>query len=127
PAFDLESYQQNPDAYLSRVVPGRVWQSAQPSAETPRLATQSSLRHAMKKGESIRLQLLTDPEMPVSLMATDLGTFSNGLGSITVAANSDGLAEAIFTASSGSARSTKVLAASPVTSGRVRFDISIAH
>ncbi|MEM6472465.1 MAG: hypothetical protein AAF802_23085 [Planctomycetota bacterium] len=127
PAFDLDTYRQNPEAYLSRVVPGRVFHSAQPSEETPRLETQSEFRHAMRKGESIRLRLLTEPTMPVSFMTMDLGTFSNGLTAITVSANEEGVAEAIFTASAGSSRKTKILAASPVTSGRVRYDITIVQ
>ncbi|WP_144056695.1 hypothetical protein [Rhodopirellula europaea] len=125
PAFDRDKYQAAPEDYLSVSMPGRVWQSAQPGPEVPAIETLTRMRHVLRKGESIRLQVRTKPSMPVSFMATDLGTFSNGLTSISLAADKRGVAEAVFTASSGANNSTEVLAASPAASGRIRFEIRI--
>lgn len=125
PEFDRQSYQADPEAFLSITVPGRVWQSAQPGPDVPLIEQLSKSRHVVRKGEAIRLEVKTLPAMPVSFLATDLGTFENGLSSISVAAGDDGVAEAVFTASSGSDQSTEVLASSPVTSGRVSFSVRI--
>lgn len=127
PPFDRSSYESDPQSYLAKTVPGRVFQSAQPAPEVDVVGQLSKTRHVLRKGESVRLQIRTEPGMPGNFMATDLGTFASGLSSTSVAADADGIAEAVFTASGGLSGETQVLASSPVTSGRVRFSVRVVE
>ena len=53
--------------------------------------------HTVRQGESVRLKVKTLPNMPVNLTSFDLGAFQNGLASISVQADKEGIAEATFT------------------------------
>ncbi|MCG8649117.1 MAG: hypothetical protein MI861_04755 [Pirellulales bacterium] len=123
--FDRDAYQADPQAYLSVHEPGRVFQSAQPGPGVPVLTSISARRQTMRQGEAVRLSVKTLPGMPVTMTSFDLGIFSNGLTSITVAADEQGIASASFTGSSGTAGSINVLAASPVAAERVQFNVFV--
>ncbi len=123
--FDAESYRQDPQSYLSAFERGRVWQSAQPGPGVPLLGRISSRNQTLRQGESIRLQVKTEPNAPVSFTSFDLGAFQNQLPSITVAADADGVAEAVFTGTSGTIERVHILAASPVATGRLAFDVLV--
>lgn len=123
--FDQASYEKSPDAYLEKFQPGRVWQSAQPGPGVPLIGRISSRNQSMKQGESVRLQVKTKPNAPVSYSSFDLGAFENKLPSITVAADEDGIAEAVFTATSGTIARVHIVAASPVATGRLPFEIYV--
>jgi hypothetical protein len=67
-----------------------------------------------------------DPNMPVSFTSFDLGTFAeNGLPNITVAADEQGYARAIWEATPGVIADARVLCASPTTSGQVLFVVTV--
>jgi hypothetical protein len=124
-AFDLLQYQRNKQAYLEVSEPGRVWQTAQPGEGVPVLAALGSTQHRMRQGETIRLRVESAPESPVTFTSFDLGAFSNGLTSITVEADADGLAVAAFTAPPGTAYLVDLLAGSPLASGQVDFRVLV--
>jgi len=78
----------------------------------------------------LRTQIKTETQLtvenaPVTMTSNNLGSFANGLTSITVAADSSGLAEAVFTASRGTIDDIQILAASPVTSGQIAFTVNV--
>jgi hypothetical protein len=123
--FDKVAYEANPAEYLSEVEPGRVWQSAQPGPGVPVLRAESSAINRIKQGESVRLKVRTQPNSPVTYTAFDLGAFENRLPSITVAANSEGIAEATFTGTPGTMDWANILASSPMASGRQRFQVFV--
>lgn len=125
-AFDRDSFLANPDAYLVQHVPGRVWQTAQPGPGIPVLERIGPPKQVMKFGEAIRLKVKTEPGMPVTFTSFDIGTFDNGLASITVAADDKGFAEANFNSSSGKVGEVNLLAASPVATEQVKFDVYVA-
>ena len=123
--FDLESYQRDPASYLSIVEPGRVWQSAQPGPGVPVLKRISDRRQTLNQGESVRLQVQTAPDAPVTFTSFDLGAFQNQLTSITVASNKEGVAEAVFTGTPGTISKVNILAASPLASGNQKFEMMV--
>lgn len=123
--FKFEDYAQDPEAYLSRIVPSRVWQTAQPAEDVPVLASLNDGSNSLKQGESIRLQAKTAPNSPVTFVALDLGSFENQLTTISVQANDAGVAEAVFTATPGSIAVANVLAGSPTASGQASFRMLI--
>ena len=123
--FDDQAYRRDPDAYLKIHEPARVWQTAQPGPGVPVLKAVSEHRHRVLQGESVRLQVKTAPDMPVTMTSFDLGSFENGLTSISVAANDQGVAEAVFNASAGTIGEVNVLAGSPAAAEHVRFVVTV--
>jgi hypothetical protein len=100
-SFSRPAYLANPSEYLETHEPGRVFQSAQPGRGVPVIERIGSGSHVLKPGESVRLIVKTLPHMPASFTSFDLGAFSNGLSTITVAADENGLAVASFHAAPG--------------------------
>ncbi len=123
--FDRAAYLANPTFYLEQHVPGRVWQSAIPGPGVPALQRQTPRRQVLRRGEAVRLAVATEPQMPATFTSFDIGTFDNGLASITVAANDGGVASAVFYASPGKVGEVNVVAASPAATERIKFDITI--
>ncbi len=123
--FDADAYQRNPEAYLSIVEPGRVWQPAQPGPGVELIERITGRRQTILQGESVRLQTQVPPHAPVTFTSFDLGAFQNQLPSISVAADEQGIAEAIFTGTSGTIAEVNILAASPVTTGRLDFVVTV--
>lgn len=123
--FDAAAFERNPEAYLSIVEPGRIWQPAQPGPDVPRLESVSKNYNSMRQGESVRLRTRAVPGAPVTYTSFDLGAFQNQLTSITVAADDQGVAEAVFTGTAGTINHVTILAASPMTSGQARFMVNI--
>ena len=124
-AFDKAVYLADRTAYLALSEPGRVWQAAQPGPEVPVLRRLGDLKQTLRQKESVRLETQAAPDAPVTFTSFDSGVFSNQLPSITVAADSKGLANAVFTATSGTISRINIMAASPMTSGRVEFHINV--
>ncbi|WP_436717709.1 hypothetical protein U8335_13590 [Roseiconus lacunae] len=63
--------------------------------------------------------------MPATFTSFDLGTFGNGLSTISVEANEEGVASANFVASGGVGTLVNLLAASPVAAERVEFRVRV--
>jgi hypothetical protein len=125
-AFDAEAYRADPKAYLAAIEPGRVFVPAQPGEGVPPIRSEGKRFHRLKQGESVRLKVAAVPGAPVAFASQDLGQFENSLTSITIAANEEGVAEAVYTASGGTIDLVQVLAASPMASGQVQFTIDVA-
>ena len=127
PPFNRSEYEADPSAYLSQSVPGRVWQTGQPADGVDPIARIGDRLHEMKQGESLRLQVQSSPNLPVTFTSFDLGAFQNQLTSVTVQADEDGVAEAVFTATSGTIANVNILAASPAASGTARFVVHVSE
>lgn len=123
--FDEEAFFQDPQAYLNVVEPGRVWQTAQPGPDVPRLRAQGSAGHRIEFGQSVPLRIQAAPGAPVTFTSFDAGSFENRLTSITVQADERGVAQATFTASSGTLSRVRILAASPMAAGQVEFLVRV--
>jgi hypothetical protein len=124
--FDVARYQANEQTYLNTVEPGRVWQVAQPGENVPRIVSASAPTHYIAPGETVVLRLNVPAGMPATFTSFDLGAFENLLTTITVKADAKGVAQAAFTASSGTIGTVNILAASPVTSGQMRYIVYVA-
>ncbi|WP_146414996.1 hypothetical protein [Crateriforma conspicua] len=124
-AFDAGAYRSDPMGYVKAVVPGRVWQTAQPGPGVPVLASRSKLYQAVVQGEAVRLRVVTAAGAPVTFTTFDLGSFENRLPSITVAADDQGVAEASFTGTPGTINDVNILAASPMASGQLHFMVHV--
>ncbi|MEM6692942.1 MAG: hypothetical protein AAF664_26170 [Planctomycetota bacterium] len=125
PAFDSESYWDDPTEYLSKSQPGRVFQTAKPTEDTIRIRAAGPRFLQLKQGEAATLSVRAPYKVPVSFTIFDGGIFDNGLTAITVAADANGKAEVRFTASANTINETAVLAASPILTGRVRFTLNV--
>jgi hypothetical protein len=128
-SFDLEAFKANPKAYAESyaavVEPGRVFASAQPGDGVSQISSASARFHRVKQGESVSLSAKSVPFAPVSFWTENLGSFENKLTAITVVADENGDASTTFLASGGTIHEVNVLASSPVTSGQLRFIVSV--
>ncbi len=125
--FNKEQWDVNPRAYLSVVEPGRIYDTLPPGKNVPVLKMISSAYTFAVVGEAIRLQVQTKPNSPVTFTNFLNGFFENGLRSITVVSNTEGIAEAVSTMPIGNLPTkAEIVAASPVASGSVRFVIEAA-
>jgi hypothetical protein len=114
------------EEYAKDLEPGRVFASAQPGEGVPVIRSDGARFHRVNQGERVRLRVEAAPLVPISFSSMRMGSFENQLTSITVVAGRDGKAEAQFTASSGTIAEIPILVASPMTSGQVRFVVSVA-
>lgn len=125
--FNRDEFEKDPKAYLSKFEPGRVWQSAQPGDGVPVLIRLSPRKHSLLQTESVRLVVQAPRGAPVAFSSFDGGVFENQLSNVTVLAGEDGKATATFTATRGTIRNATVLAASPLATGRVQFQLVITQ
>ena len=125
--FERAAYEKDPQAYLNTVEPGRVWQSAQPGKDVPRLSRLSPYVQQVEQGQSVELRVIGVPEMPVSFTSFDLGHFENQLPAITVKADKSGIAKVKFFGAPGTIADVNILSASPVTSGQVKFVVNVVR
>ena len=73
--FDAQEYARNPQAYLAVSEPGRVFQVAQPGADTPPLRRISGRLHRVQQGHTVTLKAHAIAGAPVSFTAFDGGRF----------------------------------------------------
>lgn len=123
--FNAEEYRKDPQAYLDIHEPGRVFRPAQPGPGVPVLAPLSEQYHRMITGETVTLSVKTEPNMPATFTSFDIGTFDNGLATISVAADKEGVAKATLHATPGKTGEVNILAASPVATEKVEFRVYI--
>ena len=123
--FDSEAYRADPASYLNVVEPGRALQPKQPGPGVARIRAASATHVTIAQGEGTVLRVQALPKFPVTWTSWDLGQFTNKLTSITVEADENGWAETQFSATPGTIADVHILCASPVTSGQVRYTISV--
>jgi len=125
--FDPAVFSANPQQYLDVIEPGRVFQSAQPGVGVPVLEIKGVGSRQIPVGGSCELTVSTAPQAPVTFTTMDLGTFSNGLTTITVRADATGEARATYAASGGVIAEVKILVGSPLASGQVKFHVVVVE
>ena len=125
PKFDREAYEKDPDSYLNEVAPGRIRDRLPAAADTPTIRRTSGFRTKVLQGESVVLRAETEPGMPVTFYSGRLGSFEGGLSTVTVRADEQGIAQAHFTATTGTYGEIDIVAASPVRSGLARFLVEV--
>ncbi|MEM7456254.1 MAG: hypothetical protein AAF456_18045, partial [Planctomycetota bacterium] len=59
--FDRGAYERNPEQYLSKIRPGRVFQPAQPGPEVVPIEAASSIFNSVLQGEKVILEVKADP------------------------------------------------------------------
>lgn len=123
--FDVKTYRRDPQAYINTIEPGRVYQPARPGPNVPRIASIGRSHPVIAQGESVVLRVKAVSQAPVTFTSFDSGAFENQLSSITVEANEDGIAEARFTATPGTISNVNILAASPLTSGQLKYVVKV--
>lgn len=123
--FDAAAFRADPEAYLNVSEPGRVFQTAQPGPGVPRLAALVPRVADAEQGQPVTLRVQAVAAAPVTFTSFDLGAFENQLTSITVQADAEGVAEAVFTGTPGTYNAANILAASPMTAGQLRFIVNV--
>ncbi len=110
--------------YIAGIVPGRVWQSANPGASIPELTTTGSRRITVASNGQVTLSVTTIANAPVSFTTMGTGYFTlNGQGGVTVQANAAGLATVNYQAPINGI--VPILVASPLASGLIRLQIAV--
>lgn len=122
-AFDAELWKKDSSVYLSVAEPGRVFEVAQPAEGVAPLTNASSVYGELREGELVRVSAKTTPNSPVTFTLFGNGKFDNGIGTVTVAADDQGVATTVYVGTT-SARA-EVLAGSPTSSGTVRYRFNV--
>jgi len=129
-AFDWGKYQSDDvykRDYLATPDIGRVFQPAQPGRDVPRAKRVSPRRTEVVQGEKALLRVQAVSGAPITFSSFDLGRFEGSkLTTITVEANEKGVAQANFEATPGAISDVNILAAGPVTSGKVKFVVNVS-
>lgn len=110
--------------YLSGIIPGRVWLSADPSPDIPPLLAMVEPVQQVAQDQTLSIRLSGAPNAPVSLTCLGSGFFpANQRNAITVLSDAAGVATVAFrTKHPGD---VPILAASPLASGRIRFLLEV--
>ena len=123
--FDEKKFRADPNAYLAEVEPGRIYQSAQPGKNVPRIKILSKAFSNVVQGEKVFFKVKVNSGDPVTFHSSEMGEFSNRLSTITVRANEEGVAKAEFLTTPGMQGLVNVLVASPRTSGQAHFYVNV--
>jgi hypothetical protein len=123
--YDHQRFLANPQAYLDVVEPGRVFQSAAPGENVPQLEVVGEAYASIPQGSSVTLQVRSAPQAPVTFTSFECGAFSNHLTSITVQADAEGVARAVFTGTPGTLNDVAILAGSPLASGQANLCVNV--
>jgi hypothetical protein len=127
PDFDRAAYLANPAAYCAEHVPARCFQAAQPGPGVKRLQSQSAYFLPCRQDQEVELVMQAEPFMPVTFTATHGGTFAESrLLSVTVRADSRGIATATFRPGTGVIADAPVFAASPSSLGVVKTVVNVS-
>ena len=101
-------------------------QVAEPGPGVPVVTAIGAGALMMRPGELVRMQVQTEPGMPVSCSSQGLGEFpASGQSSVTVPADAQGVASIEFLATAGTVGHCLLIAGSPVRAGQVQFLITI--
>lgn len=126
--FNVKEYKKNRQSYLKQIQPGTVFNSLTPGKDIPKIVRSSNYRTTIEQGEYVELKVKIkgskDREM-VTFTSFDLGRFENELTSINKIVDSNGEASCKFHATPGTINSVRILAASPMASGRVDFNVFV--
>jgi hypothetical protein len=125
PPFDRESFAEDPQAYAAEVVPGRIWHSATPGPDVPRLRLLSPAGVDVDPGGSVTVKFAAPAGAPVTVLSHNYGAFGNGQTTITVLADDAGVARAAFTAIAGTVARAHITAACPLASGQVGVTVAV--
>jgi hypothetical protein len=124
--FDQAVYRRDRDAYLSTVEPGRVHQTKAEEPGVRWLESVSPLDIDVPYLGSVELRVRGEPDAPVTFVTYDMGLFDNGLGSISVRTDAEGIARVTWRGQPGVTNLVTILAGSPLTAGQVRFSLNVA-
>lgn len=125
PAFDVEAFQRDPEAYLGVVEPARCFQTASAAApDRVYLAAMTDLDAVVNEGVDATLVVRSVPNMPVTFTAFGAGSFrENDLSSVTVKADARGFAMVHAVPPPVGAGDMRVQAGSPVAVGNQVFAV----
>ncbi len=125
--FDQASYARDRQAYLDEIEPGRVFQGPGVEAKASQIETTSPMFQRLEQGRSIVLKVSAPAGAPVTFVTLDGGAFENELGSISVAADDEGIARSVFTATTGVIAEVNILAGSPLCTGQLHFRLFVSE
>lgn len=126
--FDYEGFKKNPKKILNIIEPGLVFRPHQPGKGIPRIKRAGHAYQGVRQGESVKLRVKINNGKAgqfVVFNSDDLGKFSNGLPTMNILTDSDGMAEVDFYGTEGTIGMVRILVASPHASGRVKLLVEV--
>ena len=121
PPFDQAAYDQDSEAYLKDIAPGRCFLVAAPGPDVPVLRPVGPRAQRARQDQQITLKVRGKPLDPVTFTSMHAGYFSNRYPTQTVAANLEGVATVVYTPGSGVTNDVRIVAGSPTASETVSF------
>lgn len=124
---ELKQFEENPEEYLSAKVHQRIWRTADADSNALRITALMPTELEIPRGQWGRLKVRAVRGVPVTFSSRDLGRFRNNATTITVQADSSGIAVTEISSTPGTVADIHVVAASPATAGQVHFNIVISE
>jgi len=122
PPFDPQSFDADPERYLSRLEPARCFQTREPGRDVPRLQAEGSLRAALAPGQDVPLLVKVPPWAPVTFTSFGGGAFrESAVATVTVRADARGVAMVHFVATAGMGGEVPIVVGSPMAAGNLRY------
>jgi hypothetical protein len=125
PPFDAAAYAASPQTYLDRVEPARAFQPLPPQNGAVWLEQRGDPGPVVNPGGRAMLTVQVGPGQPVTFTSLGLGAFANGRTSISVAADGQGVASVVWTASPGTTDVCDIRAASPLAVGQGAWSVRV--
>ena len=126
PSFHRAAYLREPQTYCAAVEPARCSAVAQPGPGVPLLEAIGGTGFVVAPQAAVTLSVQTDPGMPVSLTSFGLGAFQGSdVSAVTVQADANGVAQAVFQITDGTVGNCLITAGSPVRAGTVQFLVRV--
>jgi len=123
PPFDAVAFAADPDRYVRVHEPARVWSIAAPGPGVPVISAVNGSGCMAAAGGQVTLSVRTAALAPVTYAVINGGTLGL-LAARTVLSNSNGIAQVVYTAPDVPGR-YRILAASPLSSGQLCFEVSV--
>jgi hypothetical protein len=121
--FDSDAYAADPEGYLAQVQPNRIWQPAPRDGDAPMIVALSASYQRVQRDAPLEIEVRVPPQAPVTFHCDQAARFDNGVNTITVAADEQGLAQVKFR--SASTTRHEIAATSPLAKGSLRFVVVV--
>jgi hypothetical protein len=128
PAFNYDAFANDKEFrknYLAQSVPARVNQVKKPGIGVPQLKRIGPSDIYIIQGKSIELSTESPSGSVVTYTTYDAGVFENQLTSITVVADSSGVATVEYTPTTGVIAGVNIMAGSPMASLNARWRLQV--
>jgi hypothetical protein len=122
--FDRNAWVEDPDAYLSVIEPGRIYQT-ETEHRMHQTRIQGATQRTVSQGATEDIVFVTAPHAPLTVFSNGLGAFPNGLTCISLRSDDQGVVRVRWTAIPGTVGDVMLVASSPMAVGQAHLFLEV--